>query len=151
MTYGNSYRLTTWSRGIASFCTTLRDFEIYDEQGALCVVASSKWTPVDSASKKLIRITDNGSGIPKEQLALAFASHATSKLEKVEDLVKLITENKDLLAQFKKDPAAVVKKLIKAELDQETLEKLVAAVKAQVDIDKLSGALGALGGLFGKK
>lgn len=72
-------------------------------------------------------------------------------MEKVEDLVKLITENKDLLAQFKKDPAAVVKKLIKAELDQETLEKLVTAVKAKVDIDKLSGALGALGGLFGKK
>jgi acyl-ACP thioesterase len=58
MTYGNNYRLTTWSRGIASFCTTLRDFEIYDESGELCVIASSKWTPVDAVSKKLIRITD---------------------------------------------------------------------------------------------
>ena len=58
MTYGNRYRLTTWSRGVASFCTTLRDFEIYDEQGGLCVVASSKWTPVDAVSKKLIRVTD---------------------------------------------------------------------------------------------
>ncbi len=58
MTYGKYYRLTTWSRGMASFCTTLRDFEIYDEAGELCVVASSKWTPVDSVSKKLIRITD---------------------------------------------------------------------------------------------
>ncbi len=58
MRYGNPYRLTTWSRGVASFCTTLRDFEIYDESGALCVIASSKWTPVDTVSKKLIRITD---------------------------------------------------------------------------------------------
>ncbi len=58
MTYGNSYRLATWSRGVASFCTTLRDFEIYDEEDELCVIASSKWTPVDAVSKKLMRITD---------------------------------------------------------------------------------------------
>ncbi len=63
MTYGNRYRLTTWSRGIASFCTTLRDFTIYDEAGEVCVIASSKWTPVDAATKKLIRITDELLGI----------------------------------------------------------------------------------------
>ncbi|MBQ9747146.1 MAG: hypothetical protein IJV98_00035 [Clostridia bacterium] len=58
MTYGKQYRLSTWSRGKLSFCTTIRDFEIHDEDGALCVAASSKWTPVDTESKKLIRITD---------------------------------------------------------------------------------------------
>jgi len=78
-------------------------------------------------------------------------SELNNIMDKVEDLVKLITENKDLLAQFKQDPAAVVKKLIQRELDQETLDKLVTAVKAKVDMDKLSGALGALGGLFGKR
>ena len=31
MQYGQSYRVTTWSRGVCSFCTTLRDFEIFDE------------------------------------------------------------------------------------------------------------------------
>ena len=58
MRYGESYRVTTWSRGVCSPCTTLRDFEIFDEEGNLCVSASSKWTPVNTADKKLIRVTD---------------------------------------------------------------------------------------------
>ncbi len=58
MTYGKKYCLSTWSRGKTSFCTTLRDFEIHDEEGRLCACASSKWTPVDTESKKLLRITD---------------------------------------------------------------------------------------------
>ena len=33
MRYGESYRVTTWSRGVCSPCTTLRDFEIFDEEG----------------------------------------------------------------------------------------------------------------------
>jgi hypothetical protein len=58
MKYGESYRVTTWSRGVCSHCTTLRDFEIFDEEGNLCVSASSKWTPVNTVDKKLIRVTD---------------------------------------------------------------------------------------------
>ena len=38
-----------------------------------------------------IRITDNGSGIPADQLQLAFASHATSKLTSITDLTNLAT------------------------------------------------------------
>lgn len=34
----------------------------------------------------LIRITDNGSGIPKEQVALAFLRHSTSKIRDAKDL-----------------------------------------------------------------
>lgn len=34
-----------------------------------------------------IRITDNGCGIPKEQVALAFYRHSTSKIKQIEDLV----------------------------------------------------------------
>ncbi|MCI8318442.1 MAG: DNA mismatch repair endonuclease MutL [Lachnospiraceae bacterium] len=35
----------------------------------------------------LIRITDNGSGIPKEQVPVAFLRHATSKIRTVDDLL----------------------------------------------------------------
>ncbi len=35
----------------------------------------------------LIRITDNGSGIEKDQVALAFLRHSTSKIKSVEDLL----------------------------------------------------------------
>ena len=35
----------------------------------------------------LIRITDNGAGIPKEEITVAFKRHATSKIRSVEDLL----------------------------------------------------------------
>jgi len=39
-----------------------------------------------SGGTSLIRIRDNGSGIPKEQLELALSPHATSKISRLEDL-----------------------------------------------------------------
>ena len=41
---------------------------------------------VEEGGKSLIRVTDNGSGILREDLPSAFLPHATSKLEKAEDL-----------------------------------------------------------------
>ena len=36
-----------------------------------------------------IRVTDNGNGIPKDQVRLAFLRHATSKIQRVEDLLQI--------------------------------------------------------------
>ena len=44
---------------------------------------------ITDGGKKLIRITDNGSGMEAEQVPLAFLRHATSKIEKVEDLTHI--------------------------------------------------------------
>lgn len=41
---------------------------------------------VEAGGIKLIRITDNGRGIAKEDLALALSRHATSKISTLEDL-----------------------------------------------------------------
>lgn len=41
--------------------------------------------------KKLVRIQDNGCGMSQEDLALCFRRHATSKIEKEEDLEKIAT------------------------------------------------------------
>ncbi|MBM4084919.1 MAG: DNA mismatch repair endonuclease MutL, partial [Planctomycetes bacterium] len=46
---------------------------------------------MEEAGKRLIRVTDNGSGMAPDDLALAFASHATSKLQTSDDLFKITT------------------------------------------------------------
>ena len=46
---------------------------------------------VEEGGKSLIRVTDNGSGILREDLPSAFLPHATSKLKKAEDLDNILT------------------------------------------------------------
>jgi DNA mismatch repair protein MutL len=41
--------------------------------------------------RRLIRVSDDGSGIPADEVPVAFARHATSKLTKVEDLERITT------------------------------------------------------------
>jgi len=41
---------------------------------------------IENAGKKLIRIVDNGTGMSKEDALICFHPHATSKIQKVEDL-----------------------------------------------------------------
>ncbi len=72
-----------------------------------------------------------------------------------EKLIKQITGNKDLLANFKKNPLDTVKGLLKVDLPADDLSKVVDIVKAKVDVDeakdKATGIASKIKGLFGKK
>ena len=46
---------------------------------------------IEDAGKKLIEIADNGSGIPAEELPIALARHATSKLFSTDELFSIQT------------------------------------------------------------
>ena len=46
---------------------------------------------IEQGGKKRIRVSDNGSGIAKEDLPLAYSAHATSKLETADDLFHIQT------------------------------------------------------------
>src|SRR4051812_650425 len=46
---------------------------------------------IEDGGRTLIRISDDGSGIPPEEAALAFAQHATSKIKSVDDLFAIGT------------------------------------------------------------
>jgi hypothetical protein len=70
---------------------------------------------------------------------------------KIEEIVKKLTSDKDLLAKFDKNPVSVIEELVGIDLPDDQVNQLVNGIKAKLNLDKLSGALGGLGGLFGKK
>ena len=64
--------------------------------------------------------------------------------EKIEELVKKFQSDDALKAQFKKDPVKAVESQLGVDLPDDAVQKIVAGVKAKLNLD-------ALGGLFGKK
>lgn len=70
---------------------------------------------------------------------------------KIDELVEKIKSDKTLLSRFEKEPVKVIEELIGVDLPDDQIEKVVEAIRAKINLDKLGGALGSLGGLFGKK
>ncbi len=60
-------------------------------ENAVDAGASEITVEVEGGGKKLVRVTDNGSGIEKEDLKRAYSAHATSKLSCAEDLFTVQT------------------------------------------------------------
>ena len=58
-------------------------------ENAIDAGATAITVEIADGGKKLIRITDNGSGIPSSQVPLAFLRHATSKIRSVSDLYSI--------------------------------------------------------------
>jgi len=89
-------------------------------------------------------------------------------MNKLEDIVEKIKKDKNFAAKFKADPVKAIEAVLGLNLPDAQVEKLIKAVKAKVDFDKLDdmldadgdgklelddvkGALGKLGGILGKK
>ncbi len=60
-------------------------------ENAIDAHATAITLEVKEAGKLLIKVTDNGSGIPQEELPLALAPHATSKISELGDLDAIVT------------------------------------------------------------
>ena len=70
---------------------------------------------------------------------------------KITELVKKISDNKDLLAKFKKDPITTVKDLIgNLDISSDTINTIVEGVKAKLNVDDAKGFIAKLKKLFKK-
>lgn len=70
--------------------------------------------------------------------------------ELAEKAVETIKGDDNLLESFKTNPIKVVEKVLKIDLPDEILEKIVEIVKTKINIDDAKEALGKIAGLFGK-
>src|SRR5215211_5733970 len=60
-------------------------------ENAIDAGASSIRVEIRAGGKREIRISDNGCGIPADQIELAFERHTTSKLRQADDLFAIFT------------------------------------------------------------
>src|SRR5215213_1550956 len=60
-------------------------------ENAIDAGATAIRVEIRAGGKREIRISDNGSGIPADQIELAFERHTTSKLRQADDLFSVLT------------------------------------------------------------
>lgn len=63
--------------------------------------------------------------------------------KKIEELAEKVKNDKELQAEFLKDPISALEKLLGVDLPEEQLKQLADGIKAKISLDKI-------GSLFGK-
>ena len=71
--------------------------------------------------------------------------------EKIEKAAKKLLSDEKLMEKFQKNPTSVLEELVGVDLPDELVNEVIEGIKAKIKLDKVGDALGALGGLFGKK
>lgn len=67
---------------------------------------------------------------------------------KIEELVKKISSDDELKAQFTKDPVKAVETLLGVDLPDDVINQIVTGVKGKLTLDSAKGALEGLKKLF---
>ncbi|MCT4611855.1 MAG: DNA mismatch repair endonuclease MutL [Clostridia bacterium] len=87
---------------------------------------------IKDGGKKYIRVTDNGSGIDKDDVEIAFKRHATSKIEKDEDLLEVKSLG------FRGEALASIAAVSMLEMITKTREDFIGA-KVNINGGEMSG------------
>lgn len=69
---------------------------------------------------------------------------------KIEEIVKKLMSDKDLMARFERNPAAVIEQLIGVDLPDQQVNQLIEGIRARIKLDQVGDVLGGIGKLFGK-
>ena len=68
----------------------------------------------------------------------------------IENAVKKLMSDKNLMAKFDKNPASVIEEIIGVDLPDEIVNQIVSGIKVKLAATKVGNALEGLGKLFGK-
>ena len=69
---------------------------------------------------------------------------------KIEEIVKKLTSDKNLMTKFERNPVSVIEELIGIDLPDAQINQLVDGIKAKIKLDQVGEVLGGIGKLFGK-
>ena len=69
---------------------------------------------------------------------------------KIEEIVKKLTSDKNLMTKFERNPVSVIEELIGIDLPDAQINQLVDGIKAKIKLDQVGDVLGGIGKLFGK-
>ena len=86
--YGQKLTIKTWGRDMKKFYT-YRDYEIYDENKEICVIATSKWALIDIKERKVAKLTQEIIDKYEPENKSVFSDE---KIEKIKIPQKFISE-----------------------------------------------------------
>ena len=92
-------------------------------ENAIDAGATSITVEIKDGGISFMRITDNGSGIAKEQIRTAFLRHATSKIETAEDLSRIASLG------FRGEALSSISAVSQVELVTKTKENLMTMLR----------------------
>ena len=69
---------------------------------------------------------------------------------KIEEVVKKLMNDKNLMAKFERNPVSVIEELIGVDLPDQQVNQLIEGIKAKIKLDQVGDVLGGIGKLFGK-
>ena len=69
---------------------------------------------------------------------------------KIEEIVKKLTSDKNLMAKFERNPVSVIEQHIGIDLPDEQINQLIDGIKAKIKLDQVGDVLGGIGKLFGR-
>ena len=69
---------------------------------------------------------------------------------KIEEIVKKLMSDKNLMAKFERNPVSVIEELIGIDLPDQQVNQLIDGIKAKIKLDQVGDVLGGLGKLFSK-
>lgn len=96
--YGENLKIQTWGRYFQK-AYTYRDFKILDEQGNICVIATSKWALINIETHGILRLTEEMKDLYKPEEISVFEEETLPKLnipKEFSNTIKYTVGRKDI-------------------------------------------------------